>query len=65
MSRADNPAVLLEADRNPGCREGRLQVIHTGLSQDSKNTAEFLRTQKENMHVSASTCEGHFKVNIA
>lgn len=64
MCRADNPAVLLEADRNPGRREDRLQVIHTGLPQDSKNTVEFLRTQKEKVHVSASTCKEHFKINI-
>lgn len=64
MNRADNPAVLQEADRNPGRREDRLQVIRTGLPQNSKNTAEFLRIQKEKVHVSASTCEEHFKVKI-
>lgn len=55
MNRAHSPAVLLEADRNPGRTEDRLQVTHTGLPRDSRNIAEFLRTEREKVHASAST----------
>lgn len=55
INRADSPAVLLEADRNPAHTEDRLQGTHTARPQDSKNTTEFLRPQKEKVHVSTST----------